>query len=271
MRLNWDERPLRNTFIMKRWISCLALILLVGLTARAQTPAAPLSNNSSLDQILDALHARGAGLNDFTADVTLAESDTLGTGDSTLIGKVWYQAKGQGDARMRVLFDKKQIGKRLDPSAKVEYVLDNGWLIDRDYKNKVQVDRQVLKPGQKVNLLKLGEGPFPLPIGQPREEVLKMFEVKKVDPSQEDPANTVHVQLTPKPDSQFSRKFQTIDVWVDAQNNFPVRIETLDPNGTEVRTTNLSNIQVNQGLSDRQFTLEKIGNDWKMRSEAMEQ
>ncbi|MGE5608403.1 MAG: LolA family protein [Bacillota bacterium] len=256
---------------MKRWISCLVLTLLTGLMAHAQTPTTSPSNNASLDPILDALHARGVGLKDFTADVSLAESDTLGTGNSTLTGKVWYQAKGEGDARMRVLFDKKQIGKRIDPSAKVEYLLDKGWLVDRDYKNKVQVDRQVLKPGQKINLLKLGEGPFPLPIGQPREEVLKMFEVKQIDPSQEDPANTVHIQLTPKPDSQFARKFQTIDVWVDTQNHFPVRIETLDPNGTEVRTTNLSNIQVNQGIGDRQFTLEKIGNDWKMRSEELEQ
>ena len=29
----------------------------------------------------------------------------------------------------------------------------------------------MLKPGEKLNLLKLGEGPFPLPIGQKKEDV----------------------------------------------------------------------------------------------------
>jgi hypothetical protein len=47
----------------------------------------------------------------------------------------------------------------------------------------------VLRPGEKVNLLKLGEGPFPLPIGQKRDDVKRQFDVtlakpeKGVDPA----------------------------------------------------------------------------------------
>ena len=37
------------------------------------------------------------------------------------------------------------------------------------------------RPGEKVNLLKLGEGPFPLPIGQPKEDVHREFIVTKGD------------------------------------------------------------------------------------------
>jgi hypothetical protein len=240
----------------------------INLNGPAQ-PAA-LDANSTLDQILDALHQRGLGLKDFTADVTLQEIDELSGDTSTWTGKTWYQAKGEGDARMRVQFDSKKVGSRVDKEAKVEYMLDKGWLIDRDYKRKIQVDRQVLKPGQKVNLLKLGEGPFPLPIGQPKEDVLKLFEVKKVDPAQEDPPGTVHLQLIPRRDSQFERRFQSIDVWVDTKTNFPRSIETSDRNGTGRRRTELSNIQINQGIGDQQFTLEKVAEGWTMKSEEME-
>ncbi|MCY2953254.1 MAG: hypothetical protein NTU53_14935 [Planctomycetota bacterium] len=247
------------------------VLLLLGCScAVAQSPApAPLSASSPLDQILDALDARGRNLNDFFADVSLSQSDTLGSGVSTLSGKVFYQSKPDADARMRVAFDTRKVGAKIDKDSRLEYLLDKGWLVEQDYKHKVQVDRQVLKPGQKINLLKLGEGPFPLPIGQSRADVLKMFDVKKIELAKDDPADTVHVQLNPKPGTQFERKFKSIDVWVDLKTNFPCRIETLDRNQTEVRTTDLSNIQVNHGLEARQFALDKTPDTWTHRTEEM--
>ena len=244
---------------------------LINPVGQQSAPAAggQLTPASTLDQILDALHQRGVGLKDFAGDVVLADTDAL-TGDTqTFTGKVWFQEKGPADARIRVRFDKKQIGKRVDEQAKMEYVLDNGWLIERDFKRKLQVDRQVLKPGEKINLLKLGEGPFPLPIGQPREEVLKQFDVKKIDPANDDPQGTIHVQLAPKKGTQFARKFSLIDVWIDPQSHFPRKIKTLDTNQTEIKSTDLTNIQVNQNLSDQQFTLEKV-EGWTVKSEPME-
>ncbi|HEV8290869.1 MAG TPA: hypothetical protein VGP94_03065, partial [Tepidisphaeraceae bacterium] len=72
----------------------------------------PLTAGSTREDILDALHARGQGLKDFTADVSLAETDALNGETTTLVGKVWYQGKGEGDARMRIVFDKKLFGER---------------------------------------------------------------------------------------------------------------------------------------------------------------
>ena len=244
------------------------LSLLMNGAAWAESP---LNANSTREDILDALNARGQGLNDFTADVSLAETDALNGETTTLVGKVWYQGKGEGDARMRVLFDKKLFGDKPQAGAKVEYVLDKEWLTDRDYKRKVEIKRQVLKPGEKINLLKLGEGPFPLPIGQPKEEVLKMFDVKKIGARDGDPADTVHLELAPKEKTQFARKFKKIDVWVENKTNFPRRIATVDKSEAETRTTDLTNIQVNVGLKDDAFVQEKIGEGWTQKSEQMDQ
>jgi hypothetical protein len=257
---------------MIRTTLLLTVVALAAIPCRAAEQLATpgqLGPNSSLDQILDALYARGVGLKDFTGDVSVTDADTLGGAASTITGKVWFQEQAPGDSRIRVTFDKKQVGQKPRPNFKLEYLLEEGWLIERDFVRKLEVARKVLKPGQKLNLLKLGEGPFPLPIGQSPAEVLKQFEVKKVAPAKEDPASTVHVQLTPKPQTRFARKFKTLDVWVDTGTNFPRRIETLDPNQTEDRTTDLTNIQVNQGLSDQQFQMEKIGNDWTRRTEEL--
>ncbi len=39
-----------------------------------------------------------------------------------------------------------------------EYLLNDGWLIDRDYRGKNEANRQITKPGEKVNLFQLGKG-----------------------------------------------------------------------------------------------------------------
>lgn len=230
----------------------------------------PLDGKSGVNDILDALDARGKGLRDFTADVSLAETDALSGETSTLLGKVYFQGKGEGNTRIRINFDKKQIGDAKQPYRK-EYILKDGRLIERDFKRKQEIDRQVLKPGQKTNLLKLGEGPFPLPIGQPRQEVLKTFEVKKVEPAKDDPAGTVHVQLIPKPGSQFARKFGSIDVWVDVKANFPRRIVTDNKRAKTTNTTDLGEIKINSGLDEKVFNTESVGGDWMVRTEQMEE
>src|SRR5687767_12218725 len=101
---------------MMRLFSILLSVFLAG-PAVAQNA---LNEQSTREEILDALHARGQGLKDFTADVSLAETDALSGETTTMTGKVWYQARGEGDARMRIIFDKKLFGNRPQAGAKVE-------------------------------------------------------------------------------------------------------------------------------------------------------
>jgi outer membrane lipoprotein-sorting protein len=237
------------------------LTFLLGLPAYAQ-----LTPESTIDQILDALDARGQGLTSFVANVKLTDTDA-GLGDaSSRTGKAWYQA-GESP-RLRVTFDKREANGRVTDE-KVEYLLKGPDLIERTYRTKSQVTHHVLRPGEKLNLLKLGEGPFPLPIGQKKEDVHAMFEVKKIEPKPGDPANTVHLQLIPKPNTRFERKFKTLDVWVDQTDAMPRRIETLDRNETSVRTTDLSDVKVNAQLSDSDFNLPAIGTDWNLTEGAL--
>jgi hypothetical protein len=216
-----------------------------------------LKVDSSVDQILDALDQRGTGLQSFTADVSLSETDTAVGDADTRTGKVAYQLKPNGDGRIRVTFDTIDHGGRAVKEIQI-YMLDDGKLVDRNYRKKSQTTRQVLKPGEKLNLLKLGEGPFPLPIGQPKDEVYKLFDVRKNDPAKDDPPGTVHIQLVPKPDTRFARQFKTIDVWVETKSNMPRRISTMDSAQTTLRTTELQNVQVNPKVSDSDFKLEAI-------------
>ena len=257
---------------MHKLLKPLLLMSLVSGAACAQTPP-PLINpvgsnvpDPAVDQALDALDARGKNLEDFTGEVVLTETDALGS-DTQRMGKVWFQRLPNGDTRIRVSFDRKKLSKK-EFKQRIEYKLEEGKLIDQNHDTKLQVTRQVLKPGQKLDPLKLGEGPFPLPIGQDRAEVLKNFTVQKIAPAKDDPAGTIHLTLTPRAGTRFARKFSSIDVFI-GKDNFPVRIETIDRDGTTVRTTDLSNIKINTGLKGSDFTLPEPGKDWGVRDEAL--
>ena len=166
-----------------------------------------------------------------------------------------------------VTFDTLDSGGRAVKEIQI-YMLDDGKLIDRNYRKKSETTRQVLKPGEKINLLKLGEGPFPLPIGQPKDEVNKQFDVKKLEPAKDDPPGTIHIQLLPKPDTRFARQFKTIDVWVESSSHMPRRISTVDSTQTTLRATDLKNVQVNPKVSDADFKLEAIdAKNWNLVDE----
>lgn len=261
---------------MKRAIWSLGVLLGLAGCAGAQLLTNPipvvdlkdktLGPEMPVEQILDALDQVGQGLKDFDARVSMGQSDDVSGEDLVRTGRVCYRVGADGKSDVMVDFDKRINGKRIQDK-RVQYLLNDGWLTDRDYERKVEIRRQVVKPGQKINLLKLGEGPFPLPIGQKREDVLAVFDVSKVAVGKDDPKDTVHLKLTPKKGSSFEQKFKSIDVWVDAKTHFPVRIQTLDKNETTTRTTDLSNIRINPGLKDSDFELPKIGDDWQRTQE----
>jgi outer membrane lipoprotein-sorting protein len=243
---------------MQGWM--IGLALLAQLTAATTQPTG-LSAQSTVDEVLDALDSRGRSLQDFSATVRLTDSDNT-TGDSTInIGTVILQRKGQDDARIRVAFTQKQLGNKIF-KVDHQYTLDNGLLVERDYQSKHQTSQQILKSGQKLDLFKLGDGPFPLPLGQKKEDVLQLFQVQKIDPAKDDPPSTVHLQLTPKPGTQFAKQFKSIDIWIDMASNMPRRIQTVDVNEVTTRTTDLTNVKINSGATDKDFANPSLPDGW---------
>lgn len=219
----------------------------------------------SIDGILQQLDEVGKNLKDFTAKVTLTETDNaLGTA-SERVGNVWFEKKADGSARIHVLFNMRidPDTQRGYPNDKIEYLLDGPWLIDRNYQTKNEVKRQVLKPGEKMDLFKLGQGPFPLPIGQDPKDVHEQFDVKRIPPDKGDPANTTHLLLTPKPNTDLAKQFHSLDVWVDNKTHMPTRVDTTDVKQQTTRSTELKDINVNPpgGLPDSDFQLPNIDKD----------
>ncbi len=218
---------------------------------------APGQSDPAVDRVLDGLQQVGQDLHSFTADVTMTVIDNSMGNEYSHAGTVAYQLKANGDARIHVVFTRKtQKGKTYND--KREYLLDDGVLTILDYHRSVETQDQVAKPWQKINLMKLGEGPFPLPIGQDKQDVYRQFDVKLIPPQADDPKGTAHLSLLPKPASNFHRKFSSIDVYVDEQSHMPVRIDTVDANKANTQQTVFTNMRVNPPVADADFALPPV-------------
>lgn len=227
------------------------------------------------EDLLDAMEKLGVEMKTLKADVAMTDTDEA-TGDpSTRTGTIWLQRRGPGDTRGHVLFEKLEANHRII-NDKIEYLLDGDWVTDRVYgrsandpAGKRETRRQVRKSGDKTDLLKLGEGPFPLPIGQPRETVHDQFEVTKLAPDDKEKPGLVGLELRPRESNRLSQRFHTINVWVDPHDAMPRVVETIDPNGGQSRSTKLTNVQINSGVTDQDFVLAPVGADWDKHEEPL--
>jgi hypothetical protein len=239
-------------------------------------PTQPAAGPTDIEtnDLLDAMEKVGVELKSLRADLAMKESDS-GTGaESIRTGTITMQRRAEGDTRGHVVFDKLETdGRRI--REKVEYLLDGDWVIDRVYPRPGssaeprETHRQVRRAGDKTDLLKLGDGPLPLPIGQPRDVVKAEFEVTRLPDDAEKPG-LVGLELRPKPTNRLSTRFHMLTVWVDPTDAMPRVVQTMSPNQNEMRETALTNVRLNEGVTDADFVLEPIDPAvWKIVKEPL--
>lgn len=246
----------------------------VAQPAPATQPAA--AEASGVDGLLEAMYVVGRDLTTLSSPVRLIDFDNVTADEVIRLGQLRLKRDGK-DVKFRVTFSGRERPEGGVIPDKIEYVLVGDRLIDRNYSAKSQVTR-ILSPEQaERDLLKLGEGPFPLPIGQSPEEVRRQFDVRLVNP--ENPAEneynepatpgTRRLRLTPKPDSALAADFLWVELDVD-ESGFPRKVITLDPGEVNLRITELTDPTLNAEIPPEAFELEEIdASEWNITVEQM--
>jgi hypothetical protein len=254
----------------------LIAILLLSTVAFGQTTQPSLSLESSVDEVLDALDRTGKQLKTMRSRVEKADVD-LAAGDQ-IARKGVVSLNLAGDAAMRVTFDQLQRNDnppRTGDSVKQDYLLVGEWLVERNFDIKKVVRYQVRRPGEKLNLLSLGEGPFPLPIGQSREAVYSQFDVKRM-PTPDERGGMIVLDLRPKEGTRLRKRFARIIVDIDPKLAMPVRIETMDRDIDDpadppsvINVTTLSEVVLNQPLDGGAFD-EGATDGWDVEAKSLD-
>lgn len=225
--------------------------------APAKVRTAP-GADAAVVALLDDLEASGRTLEAFTATVFYETEDSFLGNQGRVIRKgdlIYHVDPSARGKSFAIRFDTMIEGNRKIVREK-EYIFRDGWLVERDRAARQFVKRQIVRPGEDFDPLKLGEGPIPLPIGQPRDQVLRRFEVALIALPAQGPLARLRgvvevdgLRLVPRPGRPEADEYTRIDLFYDRVTRLPVGIEVIEKNGDR-KTARLGDLARNPELDE---------------------
>lgn len=237
----------------------------------------------SADDLLLALETSDLEIKTFTAGIRYTRIFALAGDEQTRDGTIFYETVDRGDKetpasrRFAVKFDSLRVGSRVETEPK-EYIFDGEWLVEKLELQKQFIKRQVVPPGQRFDPLRIGEGPFPVPVGQRREDVLGRYNVKLLPAEEGLDADslrsfvtggegTYQLSLVPKQAPQNGDELAEIRVWYRKSDLLPRMSRTLNVAGDESIVQMLSPEKNPKELPYRVFDTATPARGWDVRVE----
>lgn len=243
---------------------------LPGPTAVALPADQPNAGFTSAADLLAKLETSGRDLRTLSADIQYTKTFAAIQGGDQQIrrGKLYFQVtpKPAGESAplkaFSVIFDTLIVGKAVRQTQR-HFIFNGTHLVERDLTEKQFLKRRVVKPGERIDPLRLGEGPFPLPIGQRKDEILARFQARLLAPETSWPAgtmpeplrDTVQLLLVPKPGTPEARDFDEVRLWYRRADLLPRMAKTSTPAGAASEVL-LINLAANQPITPGVFDVE---------------
>lgn len=225
------------------------LVLGVGVVAAAQSPppptqppapttmAAEAPSSATLDPAIDAILTRleERRVQDLHARLTWRQEFAVDEPDEVVSkrGELWYQ---QAEPVARFLIHFKEWIKGTEKRTLDErHLFDGCWYVEVQSQTKTVQRREVRRPDDPGDPYKVGEGVFPLPFGQKKDDILREFEVALLPPAADDPKDTDHLRLTPRAGTRTGQNYKELDFWVQRggpMDGLPVRVRVAKLDGT---------------------------------------
>jgi len=228
--------------------------------------------------LLDALEQADHDIRTFSAQIRYVRIFEIQGDVQTRLGWLWYKIdpltepvpvhmESKPEVRRRsvaVKFDTLLAGGRQDKSDRV-WIFDGEWLVEKNPSERQFIKRRMVKPGQVYDPLRVGEGPFFVPVGQRREDMETFFHAAlrdsgeglsdEFDPDRDAMFKALarkldgFIQLELKPRDGFPEveDFALIRVWYDPQTLLPRASMTVDPLG-DIDVFELFDIDINEQL-----------------------
>jgi len=204
------------------------------------------------ERVVHDLHARLSWRQQYVTDL---EEEA-----ATKNGEIWYQ-KSQPVARFLIHFTESITAGRRDKLDE-RHLFDGCWYVELQSRTRTLTRREVRKPEDPTDPYRLGQGPFPLPFGQKKEDVLREFEVQRIPAASDDPPATDHIRLVPRAGTQTGQSYRTLDVWISQEGptaGLPIKVRAAKLRGTgqldSYITITFSDARLNQGFSGSLFDI----------------
>jgi hypothetical protein len=252
----------------RRLVACVAGMWLISGVASAQTTreaaasasqpslataSRPAPLDPAVEKILDRLEKKN--VHDIQADIVYIKKDPLLELEEKYKGILRFIAD-KPSPRFLIRFDQVVI-EGLVEKTKEWHAFDGHWYTEAREKTKVAIKREVVRPGDKEaeDLFRIGKGPFPMPFGQKKGDIVRHFTIKLVAPGPQDPPNSDHLECTPLPGTDMDRRYGKVHFFVDRTMDVPVRVTTVAKEDKQEITASFTNVQINKGMAAGEVTL----------------
>jgi len=224
---------------------------------------------ATASDLLQQLENSGKGLKTLQSSLrrTRFFSELEGGDTHVWTGRLIYDASTQTPPpvqtlrRFRIDFDTVARGS-VQSNAKTSWIFDGEWLTEVDHTAKQVHKRQIMPPGQRVDPLALGEGTFPLPIGQQRDKILERFDAELLPPDRfeyfqggrlpEPLKETYQLRLIPKAGRDEGRRLAEARLWYRKSDLLPRMAWTSEPDGSR-NEYYLWGMKTNEALAEETF------------------
>ena len=237
------------------------------------TPATVSNPVGEAEAVLDRMEAQGKSMKDFSASVSVEKSEALTEEREIRRGRVAVEGPVGPARRIGLIVDEFiDSSGRGSPDGR-RFLFANGWLAEYDLTRKQCIRRQLAKEGEAVDPLRVGDGPFPVPLGQPRAEVTKEFSVtmttlpddqflKGLAPNAD---RLLSLRLVPRAGTPMARETAALVLVLDRESLAPAAVVVEQVNGDRT-AARFREAAFDRGLSEGFHSLLTAPDttDWKM-------
>lgn len=206
-------------------------------------PTASPAPTDEADALLSRMEAQGKSMKDFTASATVEKFEALTEEKEIRRGRIVVEGAVGPTRKVAIIVDEFIDATGRGSTDGRRYLFAGGWFDEFDALRKQCIRRQVARAGESVDPLRVGEGPFPVPLGQPKADVLREFTVtagtlpsapffKSLLPRAE---GLVALRLVPRAGTAMARDTAALTVVVDSVTLAPEAIEVEQVNGDATR------------------------------------
>ncbi len=230
------------------------------------------ADRDSADAILDRMEVQGRTLKEFTAAASMEKFEALTEEREIRRGRVVVVGPSGAAREIAVIFDETIDSSGRGSTDSRLFLFSAGWMSEFDMQRKQVVRRQLARAGETFDPLRVGEGLFPVPLGQPKADVLREFTVSLgAIPSapffksliEGDRASTIGggergnliaLRMVPRAGTTMARDTAAIVMVMQSDTLTPRAVEVEAVNGDRTRVL-LRSAAMNQGLDEAARTL----------------
>jgi len=226
------------------------------------------------EDLLDALEAASATLEDFSASIRYTKEQGLMGEVQVRTGTIDFQQVREGNIRkFFVHFDELRIGNAVSKESR-DYIFDGRYLVERLNDEHQFIKREVVKTGQDFDPFAL-DGPFPLPIGQAKKAILKRFDAQLLEPETKGRLEGFpHLQLSGRnsDEADSNEAILEVELWYDPATWLPLKAIITETNG-DISQVDLAKMSINTGLNADRFSTQTpaTSEGWHITIDSMDQ